>query len=71
MATSRKRLSLVEKTRELLVHRKRTLTIEIIAKHLGCSGNWVSMFATGKIENPGANIIQELYELLAEKPLEY
>lgn len=66
-----KRQTLAEKTRELCVHRRRTITMEMIANHLGCTPNWVSLFATGRIANPSADKIQMLYEYLAEKQLDY
>lgn len=66
-----KRLTLVEKTRELCIHRRRTITMEMIANHLGCTPNWVSLFSTGRIPNPSCNKMQMLYEYLAEKQLDY
>lgn len=66
-----KKLSLCEKTRQMLAERPRTLTLEELAARLDVSVNWLSMFSRGAILNPGVNTIQRLYDLLAERPLEY
>lgn len=66
------RLTLLEATIELLRHRRCTLTLDQIAKDIGCSrGMLASLISPDPPVNPGVNTIQTLYEYLSGTVLTY
>jgi hypothetical protein len=58
------------KTRELLFALPRSVHFKEVAKDTGLTENWIGMFLSGKIPNPGAGRVETLYEYLAKKPLD-
>lgn len=60
-------LSLLERTRQLLVDNKQTF-LEIY-NATGLSPSWLSLLATGKIKEPSVAKVQKLYEHLSGKRL--
>ena len=61
---------LVHRTRELLKHRDRTKTFEVMARETGLNRRWLEDFAWGTDKEYGVNRVTLLYEYLAGKQLE-
>lgn len=62
---------LVDKTKELLKNRPRTLEYEKISQDTGIGASWIRMFASDRIKDPGSTRIEILYNYLSSKKLEY
>ena len=62
--------NLVLCTRELLRHRSRTRTIEVIARETGLTVRFIETFRTGSNKDYGVNRVTKLYEYLSGKKLE-
>lgn len=56
-----------DKTKDLLINRPAWLTIEVMAKDLNISPQWLRAFGRGAIENPGVNTVEKLNLYLAKK----
>lgn len=53
-----------DKTLVLLRNRPEWMTFSKIAGETGLAVSWLSAFRNGKIENPGVNFIETLYNYL-------
>lgn len=58
---------LLQRTMTLLKARPRELTYPVIAEAIGVSAKWLEALIAGKIEDPGVNKIERLYNLLAAR----
>jgi hypothetical protein len=64
------RMTLYNKTLELIQNRSVKLKLVQIAKDTGLSESWLQAFSYGDIPDPSVNKIQKLYEYLTKNPLQ-
>lgn len=64
-------MSLQEKTLILYRARPRSKTHVYVAKATGIPFSWLRYFSSGKMKNPRAEYVLELYKYLTGKPLDY
>ena len=55
--------------RTYLLAKASPLSNKEVAKAIGVTPAWVSLFRLGEIKDPGVNTIQRLYESLSGEPL--
>ena len=60
---------LCEKTLELLKNRPRPKTYELIGEAIDIKPSWIESFAQRRIEEPGVQKVERLYEYLKGEPL--
>lgn len=60
---------LVQRTRELLIHRDRTLTFKRIAKDTGITDRFIHSFVYGLNDDYGVNRVVKLYEYITKRKL--
>lgn len=65
------RPSLFDKTREMVTHRSRVLTLEKISEDTGLSLSWLRYFTQERCTDSRSERIQCLYEYMAGKNLDY
>lgn len=53
----------------LVKERPRSMRLDDLAGTVGCTRQWLSMFAHGRMENPSAVVIERLYVTLTGKQL--
>jgi AraC-like DNA-binding protein len=66
-----RRLTLHERTRQLIVNRPRPVTLETIADRANVSEAWLRSIIDGKVDDPSVNMIQRVYEFLTGEELQY
>lgn len=60
---------LLKTVRDLLDQKSRD-EWKVLAEQLGLTLNWVAMVANGKIEDPGVDKTEKLYQLLTGKQIQ-
>lgn len=62
--------SLLDRTRELLIKRPRTVTLRRIADDTGLTFGFLHHLSSGRTRDPGVNDVQKLYEYLSGRTLD-
>ena len=62
--------SIYDRALELIQNRSVKLTISKIEEDTKIPRGWISMFAQGRITNPGIRQVQTLYEYLSKTKIE-
>lgn len=65
------RPSLHQRTRLLLIHRPRTVTLDEISAATDVSVAWLDSIVADRTKEPSVNSIQRLYEYLSGQELSY
>lgn len=63
------KMTLYERTLELLRGRPEELTLSKICKETGLKIDWIAKFVQGKVTDPSVNKVQKLYEYLTKSTL--
>ena len=72
MAKTVEKPTLLQKTIELLRHRDRTMTLELVSEKCDCSVAFLSsLLSSEPPKRPGVNAVQRLYETLSGQELTY
>ena len=72
MESSKKpRISLLDRTRELLRNRPSPVKLSEVAEKCGCSTSCLSHLLAGETKDPSVNLVQTLYETLTGTELNY
>ena len=64
MQTTTPSVPLKERTLKLVKTAPRSVSFADMARNIGVTAKWVSLFASGKIKNPGVDTVQKLHDYL-------